>query len=238
VAILNNVDHGDLRCQMGFGAAFGDAVNRMQLFPAEFAEAQRHHPIVFAPDQDGRLSAMVLLGFDRGENLHLGADGWGESYIPVVRRRGPFSVSVKADASGAESEMLVEVDLADPRIGTMAGEPLFRPHGGNSAFLETVTEALLTLYEGAQAAPLFMEALVEQDLLREVQIEIDLGEGKSISIPGHFVIDENQFAKLGAAELKALRDGGYLVPIIHAMGSIANIQRLVDRKLRQLQLAA
>jgi hypothetical protein len=231
MTILNNVDHGDLRYLPLYGPDFGDAVNRMELLLGEFAEAQRHHPIVFAPDHDGRLTAMVLLGFEKGENLHFDGSDWGTAYVPATRRRGPFSLSVKTDASGQEIDMLIEVDLDDPRVGSENGAALFKSHGGNSAALDAISEALVTLYDGMKATPDFISCLQELGLLRSVEMEIDLGNGQTFTIPGHFVVDEARFAALNGDTLKTLRDRGYLMPLVHAMSSIANIQGLVDRKL-------
>lgn len=231
MAILNNVEHGDLRYLPLYGPDFGDTVNRMELLIGEFAEAQRHHPILFAPDNEGRLSAMVLLGFEKGENLHFDGTDWGPTYIPASRRRGPFSLSVKTDASGQEIDMLIELNLDDPQIGKQNGAHLFKPHGGNGAALDAISEALVTLYDGRKTTPGFISSLHGLGLLREVEMDIDLGNGQNFTIPGHFVIDEARFAELDGETLKALRDRGYLVPLVHALSSIANIQSLVDRKL-------
>lgn len=238
MAILNNVEHGDLRYQPLFGTEFGDAVNRMELFVDEFSEAQRNHPILFASDAEGRLMALVLLGFEKGENLYLETSGWGSSYIPAVRRRGPFSVSVKTDNTGQEVEMLIDVDLDDRRIGADEGIALFKPHGGNSALLDMISDALVTIYHGTKQTPTFIETLMRHDLLREVQMDIDLGNGQSFAISGHFVVDEARFAALDGGALKSLSDAGFLVPLVHAMTSVANIQRLVDRKVARLSNAA
>jgi SapC len=231
VAILNNVEHGDLRYAPVYGSQYGDTVNRMQLCIGEFAEAQRHHPIIFAPDGNGQLMPMALLGFERGENLHFGGSDWGSSYIPAARRRGPFSLTVKTGPDGSALDMLVEVDLDDSRVGSADGAPLFKTHGGNSPMLDMISEALVTLYDGVRSNPAFIEALNAHGLLREVQMDIDLGDGRSFSIAGHHVVDGQAFAELGGAALQSLNEAGYLQPVVHALSSLANIQNLVDRKV-------
>jgi hypothetical protein len=234
MALLNNVEHGELRYAPSHGAAFGDAVNRMELCVSEFADAQRHHPIIFAENDGGRLTPMALLGFERGENLHFNGADWGEAYIPAACARGPFSLAVKTDASGAEVDMLIEVDLGDPRISNVDGAPLFKAHGGNAAALDMISTVLVTLYDGMSATPAFIEALITHDLLREVQLDIDLGNGQSFSIPGHHVVDEGRFAELDGAALHALNAAGHLFPAMHALSSLANIQHLVDRKVSRM----
>lgn len=95
-ALLNNVDHGGLCVAIGQGAAFGDAVNQMLLVPTAFLDAQRDHPILFRHDGETAWEAVTLLGFDRGETLSLGADGWQDCYTPVVQGRGPSVIGVEA----------------------------------------------------------------------------------------------------------------------------------------------
>jgi SapC len=235
MTILNNVEHGDLRYAPAYGPEFGDTVNRMQLCVGEFADAQRHHPIIFAKDVDGQLTPMVLLGFEKGENLHFDGTGWGIAYIPAAHRRGPFSLTVKADTSGEVIDMLIDVDLDDPRISKSEGAPLFKTHGGNAAALDMISEALVTLYDGVHGTPAYIKALLDHDLLREVQMDIELGEGPSVSITGHLVVDQSRFAELDGGALEALNKSGYLQPIVHALSSLANIQQLVDRKVIRIQ---
>lgn len=231
MAILNNVEHGDLRYAPAYGAQFGDTVNRMQLCIGEFADAQRHHPIIFAPDGDGHLMPMVLLGFERGENLHFNGTDWGETYIPAAQRRGPFSLTVKTALNGETVDMLVEVDLADRRVGPTNGVPLFKEHGGNSPMLNLISETLVLLYEAVKGTPMFIQTMAAHKLLREVQMDIDLGDGRSFSIAGHHVIDEQAFSTLDGAALQSLNRAGYLQPVVHALTSLNNFQHLIDRKV-------
>ena len=231
VAILNNVEHGDLRYNPLHGPQFGDAVNRMQLCIGEFGEAQRHHPIIFAPDENGQLIPMVLLGLERSENLHFNGYDWGDSYIPAARRRGPFSLTVKTGPDGHAVDMLVEVDLDDSRVGSSDGVALFKTHGGNSPMLDMISDALITLYDSVKGAPAFIQSVAALNLLREVQMDIDLGDGRSVTITGHHVIDEHVFANLNGTALEMLHRAGFLQPVVHALTSLTNIQHLIDRKV-------
>ncbi len=231
MTILNNVEHGDLRYTIAYGPEFGDCSNRMQLCVSEFAAAQRHHPIIFANDSEDRLTPMALLGFERGENLHYNGSDWGDAYVPAARRRGPFSLTVKTDTTGQPVDMLVEVDLEDSRISQNEGIPLFKKHGGNAPMLDIISDALVTLYDGINGTQAFIDALLSCQLLREVQMDIDLGDGRNFSIPGHLVIDELRFVELDGATLQSLNKAGYLQPVVHALSSLANIQHLVDRKV-------
>src|SRR6478609_9421663 len=84
--LLDNVRHAALRVLTGHGAAFGDAINQVPLFVTEFAEAQRHYPILFRKDEHGTLQAVAILGFERDENLFLSGETW-QGYVPAIIRR-------------------------------------------------------------------------------------------------------------------------------------------------------
>lgn len=128
--------------------------------------------------------------------------------------------------------MLIDVDLNDARLGNDEGFPLFKPHGGNSEMLDLISSTLLTIFEGSEITAPFTDMLNELGLLVPAAIDVDLGDGQSIEIRDHMIIDAAAFQSLTASQLKQLNDAGFLVPTVHAMASVANIQRLIDRKTR------
>ncbi|MBO9713738.1 SapC family protein [Sphingomonas sp.] len=226
--LLNNVDHPDLTVAVRHGAEFGDQVNQLLVFPTEFAEIQREFPILFQPDGDGGYNPVALLGLERDENLFLGPEGWESRYIPAIQRRGPFSIALKPGED--EPEVMIEVDLDDPRVGRNAGELLFLEHGGSTPYLLHVTDALRTIYEGHQAiAPMFA-AFEAHGLLRPVDIEIALNEERRIRVTGYFAIDDERLASLDGAALEVLNRSGFLRLAMLVSASLANLQRLIERK--------
>jgi hypothetical protein len=231
MAVLNNIDHSALCYTPQYGNAFSDRVNRMPLLPNEFAEAQRDHPILFANEPDTGMMAVALLGLESGENLHFNGHDWGAAYVPAMHRRGPFSLRVQKDSSGTATDLLIEVDLDDVRLSSETGIPLFKAHGGNSEMLDMISGTLLTIFEGSEIADRFAQMLSALGLLVPAAIEVELGDGRSVDIRDHFIVDAAVFETLGATQLKQLNDAGFLVPAVHAMTSVANIQRLIDRKV-------
>ena len=151
---LNNVDHHALRVTRRYSAEFGHSVNQLLLVPSEFEEAQRDYPILFRRDSEGEFQAVALLGLDRGENLFLQDERWSARYLPATIRHGPFFLGAANDDS--DTALATFIDLEDPRVGHGEGEPLFRPLGGNTPFLDEVIAALRTVRDGlAQARAMF-----------------------------------------------------------------------------------
>src|SRR5688572_29174625 len=108
-AILNNIEHKDLKVITERGAKYGDDIMYAFTFPAEFRDLQAHYPIVFHKSADGTgFDAVALLGFQDGENLFLENGSWDCSYIPLTVERQPFMIG------RAGEELMVHIDLDNP----------------------------------------------------------------------------------------------------------------------------
>ena len=156
--LLNNIDHKDLRVITTRGAAYGDDVKFALTFPAEFRNVQAHYPIVFHKTADGKFQSIALFGFQDKENLFLGPDGWDAQYVPLTVERQPFLIGFR------DREPMVHIDLASPRVSRTEGEALFREYGGSSDFLERMSSVLLTIHQGLEAVPAFIDALASARL--------------------------------------------------------------------------
>lgn len=228
---LNNVDHADLRIAQGYGAAYGDAINLTRVFSTEFEALQREYVILFRPDPEGGLQAVVLLGLDRDENLYLDDGGWSARYVPAIQRRGPFSIGVQAgETPGQGSDPRINVDLDHPRIVREGGERVFRRHGGNTDYLNSVSQALFVIYEGLALTRAMFAAFTDAGLVEPVAIDITIGEGLRYDLDSFHAVSRDRLAALTGPELERLHRDGWLATAIHAASSMANIDQLVARK--------
>lgn len=217
-----------------------DNVNQTLVVPTEFEDVQREFPIFIRKDDRGEYVAVALLGFDKGENLFLEGGQWISNYVPAVHRRGPFFLGPKkTDQAGESSAALaVHVDLDDPRVGAEGGEPLFKEHGGNSAYLDHVTRTLGVIRDGLAAAPQMFAMLDELGLIQPIEVEVQLDDGKSYRLPSFFTVGADQFQALGGAQLERLNRSGLLAATIFIRSSLPNINRLIDLKKRAMREAA
>jgi hypothetical protein len=220
---LDNVDHADLTVAIHHGAAYGDAVNQLLVFPTEFEQLQREVPILFRRDDRSGFYAVALLGLDLDENLFLGPKGWTTRYVPAVQQRGPFTL-------GAGDTPTVHIDLDDPRVGAQDGTPLFLRHGGETPYLKHVTAVLDALRHGAQSAAPFFAALEQAALIRPVTLDISLDDETSYRIDGVFTIDQERLAALTGDALERLHADGILRAATMAAASLANIAHLIALK--------
>jgi hypothetical protein len=225
--LLNNIDHKDLRIDArGRGAALGDGVMFALTFAAEFRNVQAHYPIVFHKTVEGEFQPVALFGFRLGQNLFLDGARWDAEYLPLSIERQPFLIGRSGE------ELVVHVDLDSPRVGSGAGEAVFREHGGSSEFLERMTSVLSTLHQGLQGTPAFIDALLAHELLESFVLDIQLDDGSQNRFAGFYTINEDRLRRLEAQALDALNRAGFLEPIFMAVASLSHFRDLIGRMNR------
>ena len=224
--LLNNIDHKGLRVITARSAAYGDDVKFALTFAAEFRNIQAHYPIVFHKTADGKFQAIALLGFQDKENLFLGPDGWDAPYVPLTIERQPFLIGFR------DREPLVHIDLASPRVSRTEGEALFREYGGSSDFLERMSSVLLTIHQGLEAMPAFIDALLQHDLLESFVLDVELNDRSHHRLTGFYTINEERLGKLDAGGLERLHQAGHLQSIYMALASLAHFRDLIERRNR------
>jgi hypothetical protein len=224
--LLNNIDHKDLRVITTRGAAYGDDVKSALTFPAEFRNVQAHYPIVFQKTADGKFQSIALFGFQDKENLFLGPDGWDANYVPLTVERQPFLIGFR------DREPMVHIDLASPRLSRTEGEALFRDYGGSTDFLERMSSVLLTIHQGLEAAPAFIDALLQHDLLESFVLDVELNDRSQHRLTGFYTINEERLGSLDAGGLERMHKAGYLQAIYMALASLSHFRDLIERRNR------
>jgi hypothetical protein len=226
-ALLNNVQHKDLRVITKRSAAFGDSEMCALTFPSEFRTLQAHYPIVFRKNADGSsIEPVVLFGFEEGENLFLGPDGWDATDLPALVERQPFLIGRNGE------ELLVHIDLESPRLSQTEGERVYLEHGGLSPYLERMNSTLRAIHEGIEGMPAFVGALIEHDLVESFVLDVELNDGTAGRLAGFYTINEDKLYALEGAALEKLMKAGYLQAIYMQLASLSNFRDLIERKNR------
>lgn len=237
LAMLNSVDHQHVKVITERSARYGDDVMQAAVFPFEFRNVQAFYPILFQPDAKGEIGPVALFGFQQGENLFLGDDGWQAGYVPAMVRRAPFLIGHRQGEAGAAPVRVLSLDMAHPRVNTEAGEALFQPLGGRTPFLEAAANLLESIYEGLQHGRAFVAALQEHALLESVTMDIALRDQSRNQLVGFYCIAEEKLQALPGSVLETFSKAGFLMPAFMALASMANLQRLVEMKNAALEAA-
>ena len=231
-ALLNNIDHADLKVIARRGAEFGDSVNQVAVYPTEFSEVQRDYPVFFRKNEAGDYFCVVLLGLDKAENLYLDGDRWIARYIPAMLQRGPFLIGFQDQSVDGETrrEPVIHVNLDDPRISKTEGEPLFLPQGGNAPYLQHVSQALRVITVGADMMKPMFDAFDSAGLIEPVSLDIKLDDHTEYKVPDLFTLSEERLAALQGPALEQLHRGGFLRAAYLVLASLANVNRLIMMK--------
>ncbi|MET1163170.1 MAG: SapC family protein [Pseudoxanthomonas sp.] len=224
--LLNNIDHKDLRVDTARSAALGDEVMFTPTFPAEVRNVQAYYPIVFRKTAEGAFQPVALFGFQEGRNLFLDNGRWDAAYVPLAIERQPFLIGRDGDG------LMVHIDLDNPRVRTDGGEPLFRDQGGTTPYLDRITSVLLTLHDGLETLPSFMDALLQNDLLESFALDVELDDGSLNRLVGFYTINEEKLRGLDGTALQQLHRNGFLEPLYMAVASVSRFRDLIDRMNR------
>lgn len=220
-ALLNNIDHRDLRVSTGHGAGLGDAAMSVVTFAGEFRALQAYYPIVFQKDAQGTFHPLALLGLQPGQNLFLRGDRWDAHYVPMAVERQPFAIG-----HDAQGEPMLHVDLEHPRINPL-GEPLFLEHGGHAPLLQHMVSLLRTLHDGLAGNAAFIDALLSHQLLESFVLDVKLPQGGEVHLRGFYTIHEERLRALEGDALQALARAGYLEPAYMALASMTHLRDLI-----------
>ena len=107
---------------------------------------------------------------------------------------------------------------------------MFKPQGGQSAYLDGVSDALRRIHEGIGLAPAMFKAFSEAGIIEPVQLDISITDDERYTVPDLFTVSEERLASLDAAALDALNQSGFLGSAYLVAASIGNVNRLIDLK--------
>lgn len=239
-AVLDNVAHKNLRIRLQHGAAYGDNVGSVATFPTEFADVQREYPIFFRRDAKGDYYCVAVLGFEKDENLFLDGDRWDAWYVPGLISRGPFLIGFQEREEGGDikQDPVIHVDMDSPRVNETEGEPVFLDQGGHSPYLQRVAKVLGGLNDGVALTKPMFDAFLALDLVAPVDLEVKFTGHETLSLQGFYSLDREKLAALDSASLHQLHRSQFLHGAYLVLASHANLQKLIDRKLRKLQASA
>lgn len=226
--LLNRDKHRARRIKPTQGFGFARQANSLYLAGVEFNEACKEYAIVFTRQPGGTVAPVVVLGLRERENLYVGDDGrWSAAYIPAFVRRYPF---VLAELPG--EQMGVCIDEAFAGLNDTEGEPLFDAQGGNTPFLQNALDFLQRYQQEYVRTQAFCGKLEQLGLLVEMNARADLVDGRTFTVAGLMVVDENKLAALpDDVALNLFRTGELHLLSMHLL-SLSNLNRLVDRVAR------
>jgi hypothetical protein len=209
---------------------FAVGTNAVPLTVDEFALAQRHFPIVFAPGNDGG-APLALLGLQEGENLFCDATGqWRKDiYVPAYIRRYPFMLARLApDAK--------ELSLCfDDMSGLVDADTTGNLFDGTEP--SDTTKAVLNFCEqfemAVQRTRAFLNEMSELDLLMDAEATIQEGD-TPMMFRGFRMIDEKKVQELrGDQARKMVKSGamGLIYAHFFSLGTLRDLYAIRQERV-------
>ncbi len=223
--LLDRDKHRKRRVTTSSSFAFARKANSLYLAGVEFADACKEYAIVFTRGANNAIVPVAMLGLRGRENLFIDdAQQWTGAYVPAFVRRYPF---VLAELTGAQ--MGVCIDEAFAGLNEKKGEALFDAQGNNTPFLQNALDFLNRYQLEYKRTEAFCLRLEQAGLLREMNAKADLVDGRSFTVSGLLVVDEQKLLALPDAVALSLFRAGELHLISMHLMSLANMKKLVDR---------
>ncbi|HET7922934.1 MAG TPA: SapC family protein [Gammaproteobacteria bacterium] len=207
---------------------FAARLTSVPLMAAEFVQAARHYPIVFAADtkDSTQFVPLAVTGLEQDINLFMEPGGvWAVGqYLPAHVRCWPFyGAHVRG---GKDSEILICVD---PDGLAVDGEELFDAEGAPGAALRAA-QALIRDLEAARGVTVQLcHELRRLDLLAPFEAHALPKQGREWRVHGMFRVDENRLNALDAEAVQRLMRDGMLSRIYAHLMSLDNFKFLMDR---------
>ncbi|RDI99947.1 multidrug transporter [Dyella solisilvae] len=224
---LNRNQHRHLRIKPSLpGYQFASKLNSVPLTVAEFGDALRDYPIVFAGSPDNASMPVALLGLTQAENLFVQDDGLWDAgaYVPAFLRRYPFVVADQDQ--GDNFAVCVEGSFISDDPDAV---PLFDENGADTPVLAQAVKFLADYQQAVARTRAFMEQLREHKLLVNKAIHVDRKGAARQSLNGFCIVDESRLGKLSARALEKLSRTGALGLAYLQVASLGNVKRLASR---------
>ena len=137
----------------------------------------------------------------------------------------PFGLGIDPDK---EKTLTTFIDLDSQYVGEDKENAIFDAEGNDTEFYTNVQNSLGRLFDNENMTEKFMEELVANDLLQELELHINFSTGENKKLVGLFGIDEKKLQELSDDKILDFHKRGLFVPIHAMLGSVSQINRLAQ----------
>ncbi|KGJ89380.1 SapC family protein [Thalassotalea sp. ND16A] len=207
-------------------------MHMVQTVPQEFTEIAQHFPIFFAKDPEtGQFNLMALLGLNVDENLFVTDGYWQSAYIPLKIQTTPFFLIEETQQRNTEqvSKPALAIDVDSARVQQTQGEALF-VQGRATQYLQTKATQLAQFVEGLRFNQQFIEALLAENLLEAVDLDIRFENGEQLNLQGLYTINKEMLVQVPTAAQQEFENLGYVKLITDIFTSMQQVEALISRK--------
>jgi len=227
VVPLNKIKHHEL--SIAPRKSFSDVAktNSIELTVDELSAAASSFPIAFIKDPNsGNFHCVALLAFEAGLNLYCAEnpEHWEGVYVPSAMRREPFSLGPDPDL---DKNLIVYIDENSQQISKTEGNSLYDIEGGETGFLKSINKQLSDYYNAELQSQNFLATLLDNKLLKEIELLIKFESDRTKRIKGLYTINEELLRSLDNETIVTFFEQNFFVPIYSMLNSITQFNRLM-----------
>lgn len=226
IVALDREQHKTLKIKPADNLNFAGDATALPIVSGEFVEVARQQAIAFLRVDGGAILPVALVGLPGGKNLFVDADGkWDAPYIPAFVRRYPF---VFAETGPEQLTLCIDRDYEG--FDENEGAPLFGEDGEPDAKVKDVLNLLSEFQRQHLLTQQFVERLDHAGVLVESDASASLTDGRSLSLQGLLVVDEEKFRALPEATLNEWFRSGDIGLVYAHLLSLGNLLALLRRQ--------
>lgn len=197
----------------------------------EIARLVVEYPIVFTKNAQDEFVCVALFGISPDRNLYWQNGRWAGHMVPLNVGRQPFFVAFpETDGTDPATQQAITcIDLDNPAVQAINGEPLFDDAGEYSPYLRHKMALLTELIDGERRSRMFTEKAAGLGLIHPIQLELKAPGAESRKFSGLYSIDERKLRTLDAAAVADLNASGYLHAMHAMISSLGHLQILARR---------
>ncbi len=225
---LNSRDHSAWSARAVDKASWIGNQHAIPLTVDEFAQAQRHFPIVFSAGDSP--VPLALMGLNEGVNVFFDGEGKPveDAYVPAYIRRYPFLLAkLKPDTE----EMSLCFDPSSDLLGEFAdGQALFAD-GQPTDHTKGLLDFCEKFEQAGARTQAFMEELKGNDLLMDGEVAIAQNDKPDTPYVyrGFKMINQDKLREVKGDVLQRWNEIG-LLPLIHAHLFSLDLMRIIFAK--------
>jgi hypothetical protein len=198
---------------------------------SEIALAAADYPLALLKHSDtGQFNVVALYGFSADRNLYITGSHWHATYVPQNSLRYPFF----ANSAGA---LGLAIDERSELIGAAEGQRLFDGTGQPTPYTVQIANAIQGLRRDFEDMREFVNALIQLQLVRPLEVILRMADGAESRIEGLFSISDQAQSSLPDHAVVALHRQSYLQALSILMASLVQINRLQQLYNAQSPLA-
>ena len=232
---LNSRDHADWKGKPADSAFWLAEQHAVPLTVDEFAQAQRHYPIVFS--QGDNPVPLALMGLNEGVNTFVDKKGKFHDdnvYVPAYARRYPFML---ARLNKDSEDMSLCFDPSSGLVGAdvKKGQDLFDKEGKPTQYVQAVMQFCERFEQAGFRSSQAMDEIKKHDLLMDGEVAIQPAnkDEKPFVYRGFRMIDQDKFRDLDDKIVLEWHKNG-LLSIIHShIYSLELMRVLFGKQVKQ-----